>query len=181
MARSAWITAAKIGRAWSTVFRLAATGTYTTTARSTCTCSAMRAGSASARKRTAAVSTSPPANAFASAPIASRSAVVRRKTRLPSVSDVYAATVTRMGAPAAPGRVISSSSPACASRIVPSDSGMRAPAAGSWSAVPSGASKCCMVVSAGNASSEVAYRWLPWRTNTLADGTPPRRRPPRWQ
>ena len=117
-----------------------------------------RSGSASAVKRIVAVSNSPPANASASAPSASRSVEMRRNTRFPSVSDVKAAIGRRNVDTPAPGSTISTSSPGCASRIAPSDSGISTPFAGRSIGAPSGASKRCIVVSARNASSEVAYR-----------------------
>ena len=85
--------------------------------------------------------------------------------------DVSAATFTLNGGTPAPGRVISISSPARAPRMSPRDSGISAPRAGSSMRVPFSASNCCNVVSRGNASSDVAYRRLAWRTNTFADGT----------
>ena len=138
MASNAWMTAAKIGRAWSTVFRLAATGTYTTTRLLACTCSAMCAGSASSANRTAAVSKSPPANAFGvgahrgSQPARAEEHQVAERVRRSS------ATGTVNGATPAPGNVISSSSPARASRIAPSDSGITAPVAGKLDATAVG-------------------------------------------
>ena len=137
-----------------------------------CTSAAIRAGSASAAKRTAAVSKSPPANALASAAHGRAQPAVRRNTRLPSVSEVKRGHRHQERRDAGAGQ--RDLELVAGSRVEDraSDSGMRAPVAGSSSARPSGASKCCIVVPAGKASSDVAYRRSPCRTNTFADGTP---------
>ena len=91
---------------------------------------------------------------------------------MPSVFEVSSATGTVNGATPAPGqRDLELVARPARRGSAPSDSGITAPVAGSSIRRPSGASKCCIVVPAGNASSDVEYRRLPWRTNTLADGT----------